>query len=253
MRLAGLFKRLLRLERVRVVGIEIVEQGEGEAVVVDLARRERRRMRCGRCGRVVRAVYDRSLRSWRHLDLVRVRCILRAEVRRVCCPECGVVAEEVAWARAGSRHTRGFEDACVWLARSAPKVVVAQLMRVDWATVGRMIERVVTEHARARSGDGLGRASADRHRRGRLPQGPPLPDLHRGSRHGAGGLGRAGALAAGGRCVLCPARARALPADRGGLGRPSRGLACGDPRLLPHGGHLRRPLPRREAGHRRAR
>jgi transposase len=28
-------------------------------------------------------------------------------------------------------------------------------MRVDWATVGRMIERVVAEHAAARPGDGL--------------------------------------------------------------------------------------------------
>jgi transposase len=155
MRLAGIFKRLLRLERVRIVGVEIVEEEGGEAVVVSLARRERRRMRCGRCGRVVRAVYDRSPRSWRHLDLLRVRCVLRCEVRRVSCPECGVTSEEVPWARAGSRFTRAFEDTCVWLARSAPKVVVARLMRVDWATVGRMIERVVHEHAAAQSGDGL--------------------------------------------------------------------------------------------------
>ncbi len=90
-------------------------------------------MRCGRCGRTFRGIYDRSTRSWRPLDLLWVRCVLRAEVRRVSCPECGVVAEEVPWARAGSRFTRGFEDTCVWLARSAPKVVVAQLMRVDAA------------------------------------------------------------------------------------------------------------------------
>jgi transposase len=43
----------------------------------------------------------------------------------------------------------------VWLARSAPKSVVAQLMRIDWHTVGRMIERVVAEHTAARAGDGL--------------------------------------------------------------------------------------------------
>ena len=155
MRVASLFKRLLRMERERVVGVELREEGGQEEVVVDLARRERRRMRCGRCGRVVRAVYDRAPRSWRHLDLLRVRCILRCEVRRVACPECGVVAEEVPWARAGSRHTRAFEDTCVFLARDAPKVVVARLMRVDWATVGRMIERVVSEHLARQPGDGL--------------------------------------------------------------------------------------------------
>jgi transposase len=159
MRVAGLFKRLLRLAGVRVVGVELVEEDEGEVVVVELARRERRRMRCSRCGRTVRAVYGRSLRRWRHLDLLRVRCERRAEVRRRSCPSCGLVAERVPWARAGSRHTRALQDTCVWLARSAPKVVVAQLMRVDWATVGRMIERVVAEHTAAR--DGLSRIGID--------------------------------------------------------------------------------------------
>ncbi len=38
---------------------------------------------------------------------------------------------------------RAFEDTCLWLVKHAPKSVVAELMRVDWATVGRMIERVV--------------------------------------------------------------------------------------------------------------
>ena len=155
MRVATLFKRLLGLGRERVVGVEIVGEGAHQEVIVDLARRERRRMRCGRCDRVVRGIYDRSTRSWRHLDLMRVRCTLRAEVRRVECPDCGVVAEAVPWARSGSRFTRGFEDTCVWLVRAAPKIVVAQLMRVDWATVGRMIERVVDEHTAARDGDGL--------------------------------------------------------------------------------------------------
>jgi len=66
-------------------------------------------------------------------------------VRRIECPDCGVVSEQVPFARPGSRFTRGFEDVCVWLSRDAPKICVAQLMRVDWATVGRMIERVVDE------------------------------------------------------------------------------------------------------------
>jgi transposase len=57
------------------------------------------------------------------------------------------VSEELPFARPGSRFTRAFEDSCVWLARDAPKTVVSRLMRVDWATVGRMIERVVAEAA----------------------------------------------------------------------------------------------------------
>ena len=119
MRVATLFKRLLGLEGERVVGIEMCGEGGHQEVVVDLARRERRRMRCGRCDRVVGGIYDRSTRSWRHLDLMRVRCTLRCEVRRIECPDCGVVAEAVPWARSGSRHTRGFEDTCVWLVKAA--------------------------------------------------------------------------------------------------------------------------------------
>jgi len=66
-------------------------------------------------------------------------------VRRIDCPSCGVVAEQVSFARPGSRFTRAFEDTAVWLAHDCPKSVVARLMRVDWATVGRMLERVVAE------------------------------------------------------------------------------------------------------------
>jgi hypothetical protein len=75
-----------------------------------------------------------------------------------------VVAEEVPWARAGSRFTRAFEDSCVFLARDAPKSVVARLMRIDWATVGRMIERVVDEAlGEGRDGlEGLRRIGIDR-------------------------------------------------------------------------------------------
>jgi transposase len=144
MRVATLFKRLLRLGRERVVGVELREDGE-ERVVVDIARPARRRMRCPHCGFSTRATYDRAIRTWRHLDALRTRCLLRCEVRRIDCPECGVVGEQVPWARPGSRFTRAFEDTCAFLTRAAPKSTVAELMRVDWATVGRIVERVVDE------------------------------------------------------------------------------------------------------------
>ena len=155
MRVASLFKRLLGFDAVSVAAVDVVEQDDGQVVVVDLARRRNRRMFCSGCQRRCRAIYDRSVRSWRHLDVFRVRCQVRCEVRRVSCPRCGVTAEVVPWARSGSRATRPFEDSVVWLARAAAKSVVAELLRVDWQTVGRMIERVVTEHTTSRDGDGL--------------------------------------------------------------------------------------------------
>jgi transposase len=155
MRVADIFKRLLGIDAVRVRDVEVVDVSGEELVTITLERRSNRRMHCSRCGQRARSVYDRQIRSWRHLDAFRVRCIIRAEVRRVICAECGVSAEAVPWARPGSRVTRAFEDTCVWLVRSAPKSVVADLMRIDWATVGRMIERVVAEHSAKRIGDGL--------------------------------------------------------------------------------------------------
>lgn len=155
MRVATLFKRLLRLGGQRVVAVELIEEDDAEKVVVTIALRARRAMRCSGCQERVRVAYDSRPMSWRHLDLGRVRCLIRAEVRRVECRGCGVRVESVPWARAGSRFTRAFEDTAVYLVKHAPKSTVAALMRIDWHTVGRMIERVVAEHAAAQPGDGL--------------------------------------------------------------------------------------------------
>jgi hypothetical protein len=153
MRVAELFKRLLGLSGVRVVGVDLIERAGSPWVVVHIARPAARAMACSGCGQVVAGGYDRSERRWRHRDLAGVRCEIRAEVRRLSCPACGVRPEAVPWARPGARFTRPFEDTCAWLTRHAPKRIVAELMRIDWERVGRVAARVVAE-ARA-GGDGL--------------------------------------------------------------------------------------------------
>lgn len=161
MRVAELFNRVLDLPGARVRQIEL-EEGDELCLVVHLARPARRRMGCSGCGQIVRAVHDRHERRWRHRDLWGVRCQVRAEVRRLRCPACGVRPERVPWARPGSRFTRPFEDTCAWLTRAAPHSVVAQMLRVSWPTVGRIVARVVAE---ARAGcdglDGLRRIGVD--------------------------------------------------------------------------------------------
>jgi hypothetical protein len=80
-----------------------------EARPVDLGRRGKR-LRCP-WGRSTRAVYDRSRRSWRGLDLSASKVTRRAEIRRLHCRRCDRVrTEEVPWARPGARFTRDFED-----------------------------------------------------------------------------------------------------------------------------------------------
>jgi len=51
----------------------------------------------------------------------------------------------VPWARHGSRFTRSFEDQLAWLACNCSKTAVAELMRIAWRTVGRILERVSEE------------------------------------------------------------------------------------------------------------
>jgi transposase len=151
MRVATLFKRLLGLAGVRVVGVELEEPGGEPLVVVHLARPARRVLACSVCGQVGRAIYDHIERRWRHRDVLGARCQLRCRLARLACPTCGVQCEAVPFARPGSRFSRDFEDGCLWLTRHAPKSVVAKLMRIDWATVGRMLGRLRSERL---GGDG---------------------------------------------------------------------------------------------------
>jgi len=70
---------------------------------------------------------------------------VEGEAPRVKCREHGVVVAAVPWARHGSGFTRAFEDQAAWLATHCSKSAVADLMRVVWRSVGRIITRVVHE------------------------------------------------------------------------------------------------------------
>jgi transposase len=114
-------------------------------IVVNVRLRSRRLV-CP-CGRTSEAAYDRSRRTWRHLDLGRYKVIVSAVIRRVDCRGCGQVRTEwMPFARPGARHTRDFEDMAAWLARKMSKTAVAALLRTSWQTVDDLVRRVVTAH-----------------------------------------------------------------------------------------------------------
>jgi len=117
-----------------------------DAVVVGVRLRSRR-LRCPRCEFTTRSRYDTRAESstWRHLDLGAWRLRVRADLRRLCCPVHGVITQGVPFARPGSRFTRDFEDLVGWLATAMDKTALARLVRVDWDTTGRIIERVVAD------------------------------------------------------------------------------------------------------------
>ena len=140
MRVTTAFNRMLELPGASVTGVSFERRG-----VVVRVRLRRRRKVCGRCGQLVRATHERGVRRWRHLDLGGMRCFIEAELHRVRCPDCGVKVEAVPFARPGARHTRDFEDVVAFLAQQMAKTPIARLLRIDWETVGRIVERVVQD------------------------------------------------------------------------------------------------------------
>lgn len=140
MRATTAFNKMLAIPGGDVVGIEFTPDG----IVVSLRRRARR-LTCP-CGWSTRAVYDRSVRRWRHLDLGAARLFLRAEIRRLQCRRCGQVrTESVPWARPGARFTRDFEDVVSWLAQRMDKTAVTRLLRCSWEAVAGIVTRVVAD------------------------------------------------------------------------------------------------------------
>ena len=156
MRVSATFNRLLRVEGARVESVAFAREG----VVVGVGLRGRRRV-CSCCGQLAGVTYDTGRRRWRHLDLAGMRCFLEATVRRVRCRDCGVRVEAVAFARAGARHTRAFEQLVACLARQLAKTALQRLLRVGWATVGRIVARVVGELLQPNRFHGLRRIAID--------------------------------------------------------------------------------------------
>jgi transposase len=143
-RSARVGKRLLGVEHTVVE--QVVFDEDADAVVAMVRPTRSRRRRCAVCQRRCSG-YDQGegRRRWRGLDLGVVRVFLAADAPRVRCPAHGVVVAAVPWARHGAWFTRAFEDTAAWLAVHTSRVAVAELLRVAWRTVGRMVTRVAQE------------------------------------------------------------------------------------------------------------
>ena len=134
------FKRLMDLPGVTVTDVDFQP-----AKVVVTVRLSSRKLCCPDCRFATKARYDtRPVASaWRHLDLGHWRLEVRAVLRRIDCPTHGARTEGVPFARSGSRFTSDFEDLVGWLATTMDKTALCRLVRIDWDTTGRIIERVM--------------------------------------------------------------------------------------------------------------
>jgi transposase len=156
---------LLGLVKAVVEGVDFDE--DEQAIIVSVRPRKASRRRCGRCGKQAPG-YDQGQgrRRWRALDLGTIRAFVEADSPRVACPEHGVVAAQVPWARHGAGHTYAFDETAAWLVTHCSKSAVRDLLRIAWRTVGSIVTRVVAD-AEA-STDRFAGPDADRHRRDQL-------------------------------------------------------------------------------------
>jgi transposase len=116
-----------------------------KVVSVRADRRWERRPRCGVC-RARAPLYDRGhRRRWRSLDDGLLRVYLEADLPRVTCGEHGVVIAAVPWARHDAGHTLAFDEHVAWFAVGASKKLVAELLRINWHTVGAIVTRVMKD------------------------------------------------------------------------------------------------------------
>jgi len=150
MRVTTGFNRMLRLPGASVIDVSFGAEG----VIVTVRLRRRRRV-CSGCGQLGGQIHGRRVKRWRHLDLGSTRCVIKCELRRLWCGDCGARFEAVPWARSGSRYTRDFEDVVCWLAQQMAKKPIAGLLRIAWDTVGQIVERVVEDHLDERRLEGL--------------------------------------------------------------------------------------------------
>jgi transposase len=151
-RVTTAFKPPLALPGVNVTNVEFA----ATMVSVTVALR-RRRLECPLCEYSTQARYDlRPVDSrWQHLDLGFRKLQVRARLRRLSCPEHGVITESVPFARHGSKFTRDFEMLVAWLATKMDATAITKLVKISWRTVGCVIERVVTDELDPTRLDGL--------------------------------------------------------------------------------------------------
>lgn len=151
--LLRLLRFVLNLQGAAVLGA--CTRPSDDSVVIQVRRRSNAKPRCPVCRRTLKGRVKNKKREWRHLDLIRRRTVIAAEIREGYCAKHGRRVERVPWAAPGSRHTQAFDEAIASLVQVADKTAAGRMFRVAWRTVGRIVERVVARKLSKNRLDGL--------------------------------------------------------------------------------------------------
>jgi len=146
MRSAKMLLHALGVEGAVLEDVRWEETAKAPRLVVSVRPARDERKRCSLCGRRCRG-YDRGegRRTWRAPDFGISEVLIEAKSPRVVCREHGVVVARVPWARARTGFTRAFEDLVAWLAVKTDRSALAELLRVAWRSVGKVLQRVLAD------------------------------------------------------------------------------------------------------------
>lgn len=138
---ARLFRFIVQVQGAIVLGARLLQ--DEEAVAIDVRRHGNAKPRCCMCATPLTGAIREVEVRWRHLDLMKRRAYLVANVREGYCPNHGRRLERVPWAGRRARHTHGFDRQVASLAQVADKTAATRMFGVAWRTVGRIVQRVV--------------------------------------------------------------------------------------------------------------
>lgn len=130
-------------------------QRETGIVEIEVRRHRNAKPRCSTCGKVMGGAIVLKRQTWRHLDLIRRRTYLVAQVREARCSVHGRRLERVPWATPAAKHTRRFDEHVASLVQVADRSAASRIFRLAWRTVGGIVERVVNERLSEQRLDGL--------------------------------------------------------------------------------------------------
>ena len=141
------FKHLLNVNKIHLEGLNLITNEDGDRELhLQVRPYKRDEHRCPICNRHCPVHdYQSKDRSWRTLDFGTTQTYLHYTPARVKCPEHGVLTSSVPWAINNSRFTRDFDKTIAWMFTHMSRSAITNLMRLDWKTIGRCIERAKTE------------------------------------------------------------------------------------------------------------
>jgi transposase len=111
---------------------------------------------CPECGASCSIADHAPERKWRHLDTMQFETILLAKTPRANCKACGVKTTAVPWAEKSSRFTLMFEAFAIEVLLACGQIKsAAKLLKLDWDSVQRIMQRAVERGLERRQIDAL--------------------------------------------------------------------------------------------------